>query len=79
MISPPVLMLMGRPNACIGCRLPEPAISNPTRFIRRDIELIICPLCERDYFEWCGEDLTETVARSECDPRELVFWGHRRQ
>jgi hypothetical protein len=77
-VMPPIRALFGQPNACFGCRMPEPAITNPTRFIHNEIELIICQWCERDYFEWAGEDIAETVSRSDCDPRELLFWSGRR-
>jgi hypothetical protein len=63
---------MNLPNACIGCRLPEPAISNPIRFIRGDIELIVYGFCGLDYLKWSGESVSRRLPIRLRSPRGFV-------
>jgi hypothetical protein len=69
--------LVNGESLCLGCGLPENEITHPTRFERGDISILVCQNCGRDYLEWSGETIEETVARSKCDPREVLFWGRR--
>jgi hypothetical protein len=69
--------LFSLPLSCLGCGLPETEIKNAAEFHKGDVDLIVCELCGRDYFEWSGETIVETVARSGANPAELIFWRRR--
>jgi hypothetical protein len=42
MICPPIRQLLGQPNCCIACRLPEAAIPYVTRFEKDGVTLLVC-------------------------------------
>jgi hypothetical protein len=62
------------PDACFVCRQGERIPGSHFRFCRGDVELCLCELCSKDYFELAKEPISETVARSRCDPRDLIPW-----
>jgi hypothetical protein len=75
MISTVFAELFGLVDRCVVCRQkPE---QEPWRFIKGNVEIVVCDACNFDFFNLHGELLAETVQRSACDPREVLWWGQR--
>jgi hypothetical protein len=62
-------------DICLVCRLPEQIPGRFGRFVRGDVDVVVCEACHADYCEQTGELITETMRRSGADPRALIWWA----